>query len=107
MMDVVQNRVSLSWTKPNDQILSGTIDLKYGLYYSMAGGCGVTTCKKSECRIERRRFNPKRNGDSESFGRTLSPYTNYTWRLELTYTRDGSDVATTETVVNVQTSQSG
>ena len=105
-MDIEQNRVSLSWAKPDDQILSDRIDLTYRLYYSVVGECGVTTCKRSECRIERRRFNPKRNDNSESFGRTLSPYTNYTWRLELTYTRDGLDVATTETVVNVQTNQS-
>jgi len=107
MMDVKQNRVMLNWTKPDDQILSDNINLMYRLYYSMSGGCEVTTCKKSECKIERRRFNPRKSITSESFGRTLSPYTNYTWRLELTYTRGGSDVATTETVVSVLTSQSG
>jgi len=103
MMDIEQNRVSLSW---DNQILSDMIDLAYRLYYSIAGGCGVTTCKKSECRIERRRFNP-RNSNSASFGMTLSPYANYTWRLELTYSRGRSNTVLTETVVNVQTSQSG
>ena len=103
MMDIEQNRVSLSW---DNQILSDMIDVAYRLYYSIAGGCGVTTCKKSECRIERRRFNP-RNSNSASFEMALSSYAIYTWRLELIYSRGRSNIASTETVINVQTSQSG
>jgi len=104
MMDIEQNNVSLSW---DYQILSETFSLlTYRLYYNIIGGCAVTNCKKSECRIERKRFNPNTNSYSSFFWMIISPYTNYTWRLELTYYRDQSKVST-ETIANIQTSQSG
>ena len=103
-MNLEQNKVFLNWTRLDAEILSSSLMLSYKLFYTTRGACAVSKCQKGMCRAQKK---IKSKFNSVMFNQELLPFTNYTWRLELTYTNNGSMVKQCNISVDVKTSQSG
>lgn len=100
LMSLEQNEVSLHWTRP---AVPNSFTLSYKAFYTVNGVCAVSNCQAAMCRVPKRIRN---KAGSVTFNQPLFAFSNYTWRLEVTYTNDGSVIERYNVSIDVQTSQS-